>query len=75
MSYGTTIKQLREERGWTPGDLVQRAGGIGKQSLSQWENEVHAPSAAMLGKLACAFGVPVGTFFGECNAACEQVEG
>lgn len=51
-------KLMRENRGWTQGELGQRAGGIKQEFISQLENPDYGRhSLTTLKKLAAAFDV------------------
>jgi len=49
---------LREERGWSPGDLAERLG-VSLASIYNWESEKHEPRASQFKSLARLFGVPM----------------
>lgn len=55
---GTRIRQEREARGWSLGDLAQRTR-IQPPNLSRLENGKHVPSLETLERLAKALGVRV----------------
>jgi len=63
-AIGECIRAIREHQGLT---LEQAAelSGISKSYLSRLESSERQPSVASLLALSSAFGVPVGTFFGE----------
>jgi mannose-6-phosphate isomerase-like protein (cupin superfamily) len=63
-AIGGWLRATREEQGLT---LEQAAelSGISKSHLSRLESSDRQPSVASLLALSSAFGVPVGTFFGE----------
>ncbi len=52
------LRALRNERGITQEELG-RVVGVGKTTISQYENGVRTPDAEMLGKLASYFGVSI----------------
>ena len=55
------LRQYREARGWSQGDLAEQLG-VDRDTVSRWERGVQAPhpyARQMLGKL---FGVPVEEF-------------
>ena len=57
MTLGQTISRLREQRGWTQGQLAVRTG-IAATHISRIEHDVHETiNARNLGKLAVALGV------------------
>ena len=51
-----TIREHREERGWTQFDLAQKAGAT-PSSVYNWETGRFEPSASKLRDLAAALGV------------------
>lgn len=51
-----TIKQLREDRGWSQAELARRVG-VHAMSVSYWEIGRYEPKASQLKALAAAFGV------------------
>ena len=51
-----TIRQLREERGWTQLELAYKLG-VTPATVSNWERGVFDPKALQLRALARAFGV------------------
>ncbi len=67
-SVGNGLRAIREGQGLT---LEQAAelSGISKSHLSRLESSERQPSVASLLALSTAFGVPVGTFFGETQGA------
>ena len=50
------LRALRTERGWSLDDLAQRSG-VSRASLSRLEHAEVSATAAVLGKLATAFGL------------------
>lgn len=57
MSIGKTITRLREQRGWTQGQLAVRTG-IAATYIGRIEHDVHQTiNARNLGKFAVALGV------------------
>lgn len=54
----TNIKKLRQERKWTQLKLALKMG-IDQTTVSSWESENKAPSAASLIKLANVFEVSI----------------
>ncbi len=51
-----TIRELREERGWTQLDLANRLG-VTPATVYNWERGKYEPKASQLRALARAFGV------------------
>ena len=51
-----TIRQLREERGWTQLALAYKAG-VTPATVSNWERGIHEPKVSQLRGLARLFGV------------------
>jgi transcriptional regulator with XRE-family HTH domain len=51
-----TIRQLREERGWTQLELANRLG-VTPSTIYNWERGRFDPRASQLRQLADAFGV------------------
>jgi len=58
MDFGERVKELRELRNWTQGDLGDRAGGYSKSYISQIESSTRPPSGKVQRKLAEAFNLP-----------------
>jgi transcriptional regulator with XRE-family HTH domain len=61
---GERIKSLRETRGLSLKEVADRTG-FSTALLSQMENHLVSPSLGTIIKLAKAFGIQVGDFFGE----------
>jgi len=57
-SFGTWLRGVRTERGWTQGDLAARVG-VSHSHLSKVESDERTLSEAALGLLAGAIGEPV----------------
>ncbi len=53
-----TIRQLRQERGWTQETLARRLGA-GQTAVSAWERGERMPRQRSILRLADVFGVPV----------------
>ena len=51
----TAIKQHRERKGWTQGELAERCGVV-KSAVSMWETGERKPDIVMLKRLAIIFG-------------------
>ena len=58
MTERKTIRQLRQERGWTQETLARRLG-VGQPAVSAWERGRHPPYPRHQRALADLFGVPV----------------
>lgn len=56
LSFGKTLKQLREEKNITQPELAN-AIGISKGIISLWENEINEPKISYVKKLANYFSV------------------
>lgn len=59
---GTHLRSLRNQRGWTLGDLAQRTG-VSEAYLSRLEGGERQPSLAVLFNLAQAFGTTLPALF------------
>ncbi len=53
-----TIRQLREERGWSQLDLAVRLG-VSQSNITRWERGTVAPQRGNVASLASVFGVSV----------------
>jgi len=53
-----TIRQLREERGWSQQDLAQQAD-VSVSTVFNWERGRHEPRLAQFAQLAKLFKVPM----------------
>jgi len=53
-----TIRQLREERGWSQQDLAQQTD-VSVSTVFNWERGRHAPRLAQFAQLAKLFKVPM----------------
>jgi len=53
-----TIRQLREERGWTQESLARRLG-VGQSAVSAWERAERVPRQRYLLRLAELFDISV----------------
>lgn len=51
-----TIREYREERGWTQFELAVKVG-VTPGAVSNWERGVSEPKVSQLRKLAALFGV------------------
>ncbi len=54
-----TVRQLREERGWSQRELATRLG-VDRSVVSTWERGVYLPLPRTWQRLAEVFGVGVG---------------
>ena len=54
---GKTIRELRQERGWTQFELALKVG-VRPQAVYYWEHGRRLPLVPQLRKLAAVFGVP-----------------
>jgi transcriptional regulator with XRE-family HTH domain len=53
-ALGDTIRELREMRGWSQGDLARRSG-VGRSNICEQENKNNHPELRSLAKIAAAF--------------------
>lgn len=60
---GDTIRELREQRGWSQSDLAERCGTF-QQTIGRYESGTHEPKASMITALSAAFGVTVSYLLG-----------
>lgn len=51
-----TIRELRQEKGWSQAELAHRAG-VAPSSIYNWESGRYEPRASQLRELADALGV------------------
>ena len=58
MTERKTIRQLRQERGWSQMDLAVRVG-VDRSNVTRWENGAKNPSPGNRQRLADLFGVSV----------------
>jgi len=67
-----TLRQLREERGWTQETLARRLG-VGQTAVSAWERGERVPRQRSILRLADLFGVPVAVItFGPAEPASQE---
>lgn len=64
MAVGERIREEREKRGWTQGDLSKHSG-TNRDTISGVESGRHRPRPSTLRKLAGAFGLEVRDLFEE----------
>jgi len=64
------LTDLRRARGWSLEDLAERTG-ISRATLSRIERGDTSPTAAVLGRLAGAFGVAMAELFGPSSGPVE----
>jgi transcriptional regulator with XRE-family HTH domain len=67
MSFGETVRLLRQKAGLTQLDLAQKAG-LSLRSVQNWEQDHRIPRLATLLALANALGVSVEGLLAEENA-------
>jgi len=53
-ALGDTIRELREMRGWSQGDLARRSG-VARSNICEQENKNNHPELRSLAKIAQAF--------------------
>lgn len=56
------VRELRNARGWTQGDLADRLG-VSRQTIYAIENEVFDPSLPLAFTIAKVFGEPIEKIF------------
>ena len=67
MSLASCLRELREERGWTQGDLC-RATGLERAYISRLESgKVHELGLKNAMRLSHAFGITVEEFAARCQ--------
>jgi transcriptional regulator with XRE-family HTH domain len=66
------LTDLRRSRGWSLEDLAERTG-ISRATLSRIERGDTSPTAAVLGRLAAAFGVAMAELFGPSSGPVERL--
>ena len=59
---GLKIKKLREERGWTKGNLSTQAG-VSPGYIKELENGLKCPTVELLDAICFAFGITLADFF------------
>lgn len=58
------ILELRNAKGWTQGQLAERAGGVRQATISDYESgQVNRPDLRILERIADALEVDVGYLF------------
>ena len=62
MNLGETIRRIRQEKGFSQGEMQKRTG-ILRSYLSRVENGHTIPSFATLQRLAAAMDMPLAGFF------------
>ena len=55
-TIGENIKRLRNQAGWSQGQLAQRIGKT-RAAISQYESDIYAPRMGVIEDLAAVFGV------------------
>lgn len=63
MSFGSTIKQLRKEKGYTQDQLANLLN-VTPQAISRWENNSTMPDISLLIPIANVFSVSIDTLLG-----------
>lgn len=63
MSFGSTIKQLRKEKGYTQDQLANLLN-VTPQAISRWENNSAMPDISLLIPIANVFSVSIDTLLG-----------
>jgi putative transcriptional regulator len=56
------LRQLREQRGWSQGDLAQRLD-VSRQTVNAIETSKYDPSLPLAFRIARLFGAPLETIF------------
>lgn len=56
------LKQIREQRGWSQGELARRIG-VSRQTINCVETDKYDPSLPLALRLAKLFAVPVDQLF------------
>lgn len=56
------VKQWREERGWSQGELARRLG-VSRQTINAVETDKYDPSLPLALRMAKLFAVPVDQLF------------
>lgn len=62
MSIGTRIKELRNKKGLSQGELAE-VFNVTAQSVSKWENETSSPDIGQLPAIASFFGITIDELF------------
>lgn len=74
LDLGSKVKQLRESREWSQGELARRVG-ITKSAISTYELGIRTPSADVVCALAKTFGVSADYLLGITERRAVEVEG
>ena len=72
LRLATRIKEEREARGWSLGDLAERSG-VSKAMISKVERSESSPTAVLLGHLSGAFGITLSTLFARAEGVGSRV--
>ncbi|CUU89016.1 signal peptidase I [Campylobacter hyointestinalis] len=64
MNLAQKIKALRDDRGWTQGDLAEKSG-VGKSSIQLYESGKGNITQLNLEKIAAAFGINISYFIND----------
>jgi putative transcriptional regulator len=59
------VKDWREERGWSQGELARRLG-VSRQTINAVETDKYDPSLPLALRMAKLFAVPVDQLFIDC---------
>ena len=62
MEVENTLKQFREERGWSQGELARRLG-VSRQTINAVETDKYDPSLPLALRMAKLFAVSVPDLF------------
>ena len=67
--FGVRVKDLRQARGWTQGDLAQRLTAAGypmhQTTVAKMEGGSRPTNVGEVAALAAIFGIPIGSVFSE----------
>lgn len=57
-----TVRELREQKGWSQGELARRLG-VSRQTINAVETDKYDPSLPLALRMAVLFDVPVPSLF------------
>ena len=63
MTFAEKLRQLRESKGWSQGELAEQSG-TAQQSIANWETGERVPAFDAVQALCTALGVPCTAFDG-----------